>query len=137
MTSLLKFAMARETTAALINCGRAPTMVTIFMIYEPTTTNPLLPFSYFFSQARHSRSSDKRSPHSQAQPICLAGLPTTSAIVGNIFIHHRAGADEAVTPKCCTADNCGIGTDSGSFFYQCGAHLIHFADFSSAGYKYW
>jgi hypothetical protein len=32
VTSLLKFAMARETTAALTNCGRAPTMVTIFMV---------------------------------------------------------------------------------------------------------
>jgi len=31
VTSLLDSAMARETTAALINCGRAPMMVAIFM----------------------------------------------------------------------------------------------------------
>lgn len=41
--------------------------------------NPPPPLEYFLPHAMHSRSSGRRSPHSQAQPICLAGFPTTNA----------------------------------------------------------
>jgi hypothetical protein len=98
VTSLLKFAMARETTAALINCGRAPTMVTIFMSYE-TTTNPSGPFSYFFFTGRAFKIIRQAFTACVGPADLFGGVADNQRKVGYIFVHHCAGANKAVTPK--------------------------------------
>ena len=65
-----------------------------------------------------------------AGPADLFGrVADHQGVVGDVFIYYCPCPNEAVAAEGGAAYNCGIGADGGAFFHQCGAHLVHFADF--------
>ena len=50
-------------------------------------------------------------------------------MVGDVFCDDCAGADEGISADGVATDDGAVGAECCAFFYERGAHLIHFADF--------
>ncbi len=59
---------------------------------------PVPDFSCFVPQSVQVRSSGRRSPHTQTQPLAVAGLPATNAWAGTSFVTTAPAAAKAYSP---------------------------------------
>jgi len=52
-------------------------------------------------------------------------------VVGDVFRHNGAGADEGVAADCVATDDGAVGAERRAFLDEGGAHLIHLSDFGA------
>ena len=52
-------------------------------------------------------------------------------MIGDVFRHNGAGADEGVAADCVATDDGAVGAERRAFLDEGGAHLIHLSDFGA------
>ena len=62
----------------------------------------------------------------------FAGVAGYQGVVGDVFGYYSASTNQGVAAYGVTADDGGVGTDCGSFFYQ-GSFILGFAFNEAAG----